>query len=42
MGGVAVLDVLARSMADGAAKGPGVAVAYGPGFTMAGLYLRAV
>ncbi|MGW6289100.1 PhlD [Streptomyces sp. NPDC055107] len=40
LGGVAVLDVLARTMADGAAAGPGVAVAYGPGFTAAGLYLR--
>ncbi|MER5988680.1 PhlD [Streptomyces sp. NPDC001787] len=42
LGGVALLDVLARTMADGAAHGPGVAVAYGPGFTSAGLYLRAV
>ncbi|WP_424917837.1 PhlD [Streptomyces sp. wa1064] len=42
LGGVALLDVLARTMADGAVEGPGVAVAYGPGFTAAGLYLRAV
>lgn len=42
LGGVAVLDVLARTMADGAGKGPGVAVAFGPGFTAAALYLRAV
>ncbi|MGW5931342.1 hypothetical protein ACWF2L_34665 [Streptomyces anulatus] len=41
-GGVAVLDVPARTMADGAVEGPGVAVAYGPGFTAAGMYLRAV
>lgn len=42
LGGVALLDVLSRTMADGAAEGPGVAVAFGPGFTAAGLYLRAV
>ncbi|MFI8164151.1 PhlD [Streptomyces microflavus] len=42
LGGVALLDVLARTMADSAAEGPGVAVAFGPGFTAAGLYLRAV
>ncbi|MFD5349155.1 PhlD [Streptomyces anulatus] len=47
LGGVALLDVLARTLADddgdGGASGPGVAVAYGPGFTAAGLYLtRAV
>ncbi|WP_143663847.1 PhlD [Streptomyces sp. rh34] len=42
LGGVALLDVLARTMTDGAAAGPGVAVAYGPGFTAAALYLRAV
>ncbi|PVC80370.1 PhlD [Streptomyces sp. CS090A] len=42
LGGVALLDVLARTMADGAAEGPGVAVAFGPGFTAAGLYLRVV
>lgn len=41
-GGVAVLDVLARTMTDSAVEGPGVAVAYAPGFTAAGLYLRAV
>ncbi|MEV7317974.1 PhlD [Streptomyces microflavus] len=42
LGGVALLDVLSRTMADGAAEGPGVAVAFGPGFTAAGLYLRVV
>ncbi|MFL0028519.1 PhlD [Streptomyces sp. NBUL23] len=42
LGGVAVLDVLARTMAEGAVEGPGVAVAYGPGFTAAALYLRVV
>ncbi|MDQ0700897.1 PhlD [Streptomyces sp. W4I9-2] len=42
LGGVALLDVLARTMAEGAVVGPGVAVAYGPGFTAAGLYLRVV
>lgn len=42
LGGVALLDVLSRIMADGAAEGPGVAVAFGPGFTAAGLYLRVV
>ncbi|MFJ9188582.1 PhlD [Streptomyces anulatus] len=42
LGGAALLDVLARTMADGAVEGPGVAVAYGPGFTAAGLYLRGV
>ncbi|MFJ1662361.1 PhlD [Streptomyces anthocyanicus] len=42
LGGVALLDVLARTMDDGAAAGPGVAVAYGPGFTAAGLYVRVV
>lgn len=42
LGGVALLDVLSRTMADGAAEGPGVAVAYGPGFTAAALYLRVV
>ncbi|MET4670467.1 PhlD [Streptomyces sp. PvR018] len=42
LGGVAVLDVLSRTMADGAVEGPGVAVAFGPGFTAAGLYLRVV
>ncbi|MFD3890332.1 PhlD [Streptomyces microflavus] len=42
LGGVALLDVLSRTMADGAAEGPGVAVAFGPGFTAAALYLRAV
>ncbi|MFD8962394.1 hypothetical protein ACFV0W_36975, partial [Streptomyces anulatus] len=41
-GGVALLGVLARTMTDGAVEGPGVAVAYGPGFTAAGPYLRAV
>ncbi|MEU2069684.1 hypothetical protein [Streptomyces anulatus] len=40
--GVAVLDVLARTMADGAVEGSGIAVAFGPGFTAAGLYPRAV
>ncbi|MEV3852220.1 PhlD [Streptomyces microflavus] len=40
LGGVALLDVLSRTMADGTAEGPGVAVAYGPGFTAAALYLR--
>ncbi|MEU3838364.1 PhlD [Streptomyces microflavus] len=42
LGGVALLDVLSRTMADSAAEGPGVAVAFGPGFTAAGLYLRVV
>ncbi|MFE2624876.1 PhlD [Streptomyces caelestis] len=48
LGGVALLDVLARTLADdgdggdGGASGPGVAVAYGPGFTAAGLYLTRV
>lgn len=42
LGGVALPDVLARAMTDGAVEGPGVAVVYGPGFTAAGLYLRAV
>ncbi|MEI7029913.1 hypothetical protein [Streptomyces pratensis] len=37
---MALLDVLARAMAGPAAAGPGVAVAYGPGFTAAALYLR--
>ncbi|GGY52682.1 hypothetical protein OH797_01560 [Streptomyces anulatus] len=41
-GGVALLGVLARTMTDGAVEAPGVAVAYGPGFTAAGPYLRAV
>lgn len=35
-----LLYVLARTMTDGAAEG--VAVAYRPGFTAAGLYPRAV
>ncbi|MFF2721408.1 hypothetical protein [Streptomyces sp. NPDC058011] len=41
LGGVAVLDVLARTLGD-AVQGPGVAVGYGPGFTAAALYLRRV
>ncbi|OKJ48678.1 hypothetical protein [Streptomyces sp. CB02115] len=36
------LDVLARTMTDGAVEGLGAAVAYGPGFTAAGPCLRAV
>ncbi|MFJ6811552.1 hypothetical protein ACIQRK_37140 [Streptomyces anulatus] len=39
-GRVALLDVPARTMTDGAAEEPGVA--YGPGLIAAGLYLRAV
>lgn len=44
LGGVGVLDVLARTLDDrdghgGGEASPGVAVAYGPGFTAAGLYL---
>ncbi|MGW1666476.1 PhlD [Streptomyces microflavus] len=39
LGGAALLDVLSRTMTD-APVGPGVAVAYGPGFTAAALYLR--
>ncbi|MEU3707242.1 PhlD [Streptomyces anulatus] len=41
-GGVALLDVPARTMTDGAVEGLGVAVAYGPGFIAAGLCRRAV
>ncbi|MET9097126.1 PhlD [Streptomyces cyaneofuscatus] len=44
LGGVGVLDVLARTLDDSGKDGageasPGVAVAYGPGFTAAALYL---
>ncbi|ARF73206.1 hypothetical protein B7C62_13705 [Kitasatospora albolonga] len=42
LGGAALLDVLARTLADDPPEGPGVAVAFGPGFTAAGLYLRDV
>ncbi|MFF0337955.1 PhlD [Streptomyces fimicarius] len=42
LGGVGVLDVLARTLDGGAAVGPGTLVAYGPGFTAAGLYLSRV
>ncbi|MFJ1742639.1 PhlD [Streptomyces microflavus] len=42
LGGVALLDVLARSLADGdPVRGWGTAVAFGPGFTGSGLYLWA-
>ncbi|MFJ1590917.1 PhlD [Kitasatospora albolonga] len=40
LGGAALLDVLARTLADDPPEGPGVAVAFGPGFTAAGLYLH--
>ncbi|MFC9176805.1 PhlD [Streptomyces sp. NPDC057107] len=39
LGGVAVLDVLARTLGEGAVSGPGVLVAFGPGFTAAALYV---
>ncbi|MFF2228714.1 PhlD [Streptomyces globisporus] len=44
LGGVGVLDVLARTLDDSGKNGeseasPGVAVAYGPGFTAAALYV---
>lgn len=42
LGGVALLDVLARTLEGGPAAGEGVAVAYGPGFTTTALRLRAV
>ncbi|MFD4163111.1 PhlD [Streptomyces cyaneofuscatus] len=42
LGGVAVLDVLERTLGEGAVSGPGVMVAFGPGFTAAGLYVRRV
>ncbi|MET8605610.1 PhlD [Streptomyces rubiginosohelvolus] len=42
LGGVALLDVLSRSLAaDAPPRGPGAAVAFGPGFTGSGLYLQA-
>ncbi|MFI8177996.1 PhlD [Streptomyces microflavus] len=40
LGGVAVLDVLSRTLGDGSVTGPGVLVAFGPGFTAAALYVR--
>ncbi|WP_331727056.1 PhlD (plasmid) [Streptomyces globisporus] len=40
LGGVAVLDVLERTLGEGAVSGPGVLVAFGPGFTAAALYVR--
>ncbi len=40
LGGAALLDVLDRTLAGDPVEGPGVAVAFGPGFTAAGLYLR--
>lgn len=40
-GGVAVLEVLSRTLQDGPPAGEGVVVAYGPGFTVAGLRSRA-
>lgn len=42
LGGVAVLDVLRRTMAAGTPAGPGVAVGYGPGFTAGALLLEPV
>ncbi|MFD8477552.1 PhlD [Streptomyces globisporus] len=45
LGGVGVLDVLARTLGDGEGDGevsPGVVVAFGPGFTAAALYLTRV
>ncbi|MEU3978376.1 PhlD [Streptomyces bacillaris] len=42
LGGVAILDVLERTLGEGAVTGPGVAVAFGPGFTAAALYVRRV
>ncbi|MET9551701.1 PhlD [Streptomyces sp. NPDC006645] len=42
LGGVALLDVLARTLDAGIPGGEGVAVAFGPGFTTTALRLRAV
>lgn len=42
LGGVALLDVLARTVDTGIPGGDGVAVAFGPGFTTTALRLRAV
>ncbi|MFJ6179131.1 PhlD [Streptomyces bacillaris] len=42
LGGVAVLDVLERTLGEGAVSGPGVVVGFGPGFTAAALYVRRV
>ncbi|WP_435598627.1 PhlD [Streptomyces anulatus] len=42
LGGVAILDVLERTLGDGSVTGPRVAVAFGPGFTAAALYVRRV
>ncbi|BBB01875.1 putative type III polyketide synthase [Actinacidiphila reveromycinica] len=39
LGGVAVLDVLRRTLDEGPARGPGLLVAYGPGFTADALFL---
>lgn len=41
LGGVALLDVLARTLNAGIPAGDGVAVAFGPGFTTTALRLRA-
>lgn len=40
LGGVAIFDVLERTLGEGAVSGPGVIVAFGPGFTAAALYVR--
>ncbi|RST24009.1 PhlD [Streptomyces sp. WAC04770] len=42
LGGVAVLDVVRRTLDEGAVSGPGVVVGFGPGFTSAALYVRRV
>ncbi|WP_405196272.1 PhlD [Streptomyces anulatus] len=42
LGGVAILDVLERTLGDRSVTGPGLAVAFGPGFTAAALYVRRV
>ncbi|MFT9667486.1 PhlD [Streptomyces rhizosphaericola] len=42
LGGVAVLDVLERTLDEGSVSGPGVVVGFGPGFTAAALYVRRV
>ncbi|MFD0393362.1 hypothetical protein ACFQ3Z_16140 [Streptomyces nogalater] len=38
LGGVAILDVLRRTYEDPPAPGPGLLTAFGPGFTVAGIY----
>ncbi|MEC3997228.1 PhlD [Actinacidiphila sp. DG2A-62] len=41
LGGPAVLDVLQRTLAAGDAKGPGLVIGFGPGFSATALYLDA-